>query len=219
MIALAKRWPMRAKSKRLGIHMRAIVLASVMASLFSVEAALAASVSKTYAYFSISGRTSEQLERSLLRRGPKVNGSREGHPGATELGFAGNVEYKSENGKCRVGGATYHVKAKIILPRLRRIPADADTQLYWKTLTQDIRRHEESHVIIAKNYARKLEQQLKSIRPAADCKTVEAKVAKMTDKVMAEHDAAQTSFDRIEGKSFERRMMRLLDYNLSRRDK
>ena len=69
-------------------------------------------------------------------------------------------------GYCRISEATVTVKAKVILPSWRqRGKAEQDVRLIWDTLSSDIKRHEEGHVMIAKNHARELEQKLHGARP------------------------------------------------------
>jgi predicted secreted Zn-dependent protease len=107
------------------------------------------------------------------------------------------------------------VKAHIKLPRWRRNNgASQETALIWQTLASDIKRHEESHVIIAKNYGRKIEQALEALDPQPDCDAMRAKAKTVTSRVLAAHDAAQQKFDRIEGINFEDRILRLLKYRI-----
>ena len=89
-------------------------------------------------------------------------------------------------------------------------------RLIWDTLESDIRRHEESHVVIAKNHARELEDALTEIGRQKDCATAKTRVKATTDRVLAAHDAAQERFDRIEGINFESRLLRLLKYRMER---
>jgi predicted secreted Zn-dependent protease len=179
--------------------------------------AQAASLSKTYSYFAVTGKSAEQLENSMLKRGPKVGNSRSGHPGATKLTFSGGVKYDETKRGCRVASASYHVKANVILPLWRnRHKGDESLVFVWDTLSQDIRRHEESHIVIAKNHARMIEDKARALPAAADCKVLQKKVDALTEAILAKHDAAQQQFDRIEASSFERRILRLLAYRMSR---
>lgn len=176
----------------------------------------AASLSKTYSYFSVTGKTAEQLENSLLKRGPRVANSNGGHPGATRLTFSGGVKYDESKRGCRVASASYHVKANVMLPRwLNRPKGEQGLVFVWDTLARDIKRHEESHIIIAKNHARMIEEEVVRLPPAPDCKALQKNVDALTETVMDRHDAAQRQFDRIEARGFERRMLRLLAYRLS----
>ncbi|MBO6726484.1 MAG: DUF922 domain-containing protein [Rhizobiaceae bacterium] len=179
--------------------------------------AQAASLSKTYSYFSIGGRTLDEIQTELDRRGPKLRSTGRRHPGATEMEFNTKIQYGESRGRCRVVNAEVRVKAKVILPRWRsRRRSDSETQLVWDTLSADIKRHEESHVIIAKNHARELENALKKLYPQRNCEQTAAKAKSTTDRIMAKHDAAQAKFDRVEGINFERRILRLLKYRAQR---
>lgn len=175
----------------------------------------AASLSKRYSYFTINGKTSAEIERELQRRGPKVGSTGSRHPGATEMEFRTRLEFSERGNVCSVSKATVRLKARLILPRWRqRKRAKREMAIIWDTLSADIKRHEESHVIIAKNHARELEKRLERLRTSRGCDEVERMAEKTTKEVLAKHDEAQQRFDRIEGISFERRMLRLLRYRL-----
>lgn len=181
----------------------------------SVTLAGAASVSRTYSYFSIGGSTLEDIEQELARRGPLLDSTGQRHPGATRMEFTSKVTYGDQNGTCRVVGANVAVKAKVFLPRWRkRGSADRELRLIWDTLSADIKRHEESHVIIAKNHARELEDTLKALPRQRDCARMAERVKAQTARILEKHDREQARFDRIENKGFERRLLRLLEYRL-----
>lgn len=179
----------------------------------------AASVSKSYSYFSIGGVTLEEIETELNTRGPHVNSTGRRHPGATQMEFTTRLGYTTTDRGCSITKVQVTVDAKVILPRWRyRSTASGDTALVWDTLSADIKRHEESHILIAKNHARELETELKTISRQKDCETAAARVKDVTARVLARHDAAQDRFDRIEGINFESRLLRLLQYRIDRSD-
>lgn len=175
----------------------------------------AASVSKTYSYFTIGGVTLEEIETELNTRGPHVNSTGRRHPGATQMEFTSRLGYTTTARGCSLTKVQVTLDAKVILPRWRhRSSANGDTALVWDTLSADIKRHEESHIVIAKNHARELEDQLKTIGRQKDCDTAADRAKAITDEVLARHDAAQERFDRIEGINFESRLLRLLQYRI-----
>ena len=181
----------------------------------SVSFAPAATLSKSYSYFTIGGTTLADIEQELATRGPKVNSTGRRHPGATQMEFTSKLGYTESGGRCRVTSAAVTVKAKVILPRWgKRNRADPDTRFIWDTLSADIKRHEESHVVIAKNYARDLESGLKALGRFKTCAAAAEKAKAYTTKMLAEHDAAQDRFDYVEGVNFERRLLRLLQYRM-----
>lgn len=196
--------------------MNRILLAFSLIGLTAVPAT-AANLSKTYSYFTVGGTTLDQLETELASRGPKVKSTGRRHPGATQMEFSTKISYAEAKGYCRVQKATVTVKAKVILPRWgQRGKADPDVRVIWDTLSSDIKRHEESHVVIAKNHARELEQAIMGLRRQKTCGTIADKAKATSAKILARHDKAQERFDRVEGINFERRILRLLNYRMER---
>jgi predicted secreted Zn-dependent protease len=173
---------------------------------------------KTTVYFSIGGKTAEDLDREMLRRGPvsKITGRR--HPGATQINFAGSATFVGKNGHCVIGGAKVSLTTKILLPRwANRRKADRHMALIWDTLSADIKRHEERHAEIARGHAKALEKAILALPPASNCDQLKAKVNSLSQLAMVEHDRDQQQFDRIESANFENRMARLLKYRVEAR--
>lgn len=196
--------------------MKTLALAAGLLAVLALPAQ-GASLAKTYTYFSIGGVTLEEIEQELKKRGPKLNSTGTRHPGATRMEFTTRVSYGEHNGRCRVVDAKVSVKANMILPRWsRRSRADGDTRFVWDTLSADIKRHEESHVVIARNHARMLEEELKKIRYERSCERAQEKADAIKARVLAEHDRAQDEFDRIEAINFQSRLLRLMRYRLER---
>lgn len=186
--------------------------------LLSTTGADAASVTRKYRYFPVYGTTAEQLDKSLAKHGPKLSSGGESHPGSTKIAFDARVKYKFDGKYCRVSDVYANVHATVSLPSWKnRRRASPDTVLVWDTLVKDIRRHEESHIVIARAHASKLEQQIRAMRHERDCATLRASVDKITDGVFAAHDKEQQQFDRVESINFETRFNRLLTNGLEKR--
>lgn len=194
-------------------------LSAALAALLVVSTAAPAGAelrfSKSFSYFSVGGTTAAELDGALSREGPLMKSTGARHPGATRIKFGGSVTYVSRGGKCAVGKAVVTLNTRIILPRwVNRKRANPDLALVWDTLSADIKRHEERHAEIARNYARTLESTLQNLRPQTDCTEMQALVARESEKAVAEHDKDQARFDRSEAINFDRRMIRLLQYRL-----
>lgn len=195
------------------------IVLSLLAVLASAQHAGSDTIiSKKTTYFSIGGRTADDLDREMLRRGPlsKTTGRR--HPGATMIRFNGNATFVSKGRRCHIGGARVVLSTKIILPRWsNRGKAERRLGLLWDTLASDIKRHEERHAEIARSHARNLEKQILSLPPAGDCNALKARVNRLSEQAMIDHDKDQVRFDRIEAINFEKRMSRLLQYRIAAR--
>lgn len=192
------------------------LLCALMLTLAATPAA-AANLVKTYSYFSVGGRTLDDIEKQLTKNGPEVKSTGSRHPGATQMAFTTRVSYAQTANSCRIANAQVTVKVKVILPEWRRPrKADPEVRLFWDTLSADIKRHEERHVEIAKNHARELEDALKATYPQRTCEAAKAQAAQISAAILAKHDRAQVQFDRVESVNFESRIIRLLRYRMQR---
>jgi len=198
-------------------RLRYLVSAAAILALLGSQATAETIVHKTVSYFQIGGTTAQDLDRELERRGPYTMSTGARHPGATRIRFGGDVTYVESGGRCRVGSAKVTLKTQLVLPKWKnRKRAGKDLALIWDSLSSDIRRHEERHAEIARQYARKLETSLKGLRPHRDCLAMEIKVAETTGRIIDAHDKDQMRFDRIEAANFENRMIRILNYRSKR---
>lgn len=194
---------------------RTWVFACVFA-LAIVPAAQAASLSKSYSYFTIRGKTLDEIQEQLDRRGPRLRETGRRHAGATRMEFKTHAGYRERNGRCEVTSGKVTLVARVILPRWSQRGASEDVRLVWETLAADIKRHEEAHVTIARKYAREIEAQIAAVRPQRSCALARKKVEETTDRLMRRHNAEQDRFDEVEAHNFESRLTRLLDQRMRR---
>lgn len=186
-----------------------------IALLSTMPTAEAASVFRSYSYFSVTGTTIGEIEADLQERGPELASTGTRHPGATRMEFKTRIGYQESGARCSVSQADVTIAAEVFLPRWRdRNKAQIDTILVWDTLSADIKRHEEGHVVIARTYALRMEAALLEIRNAASCDDAAARAEGTSRRLLADHDAEQARYDTIESINFESRMMRLLEYRL-----
>jgi predicted secreted Zn-dependent protease len=193
------------------------MLAGGIAILATTLVADAASVSRSYSYFSIGGQTLSEIETELQRRGPLLGSTGNRHPGATRMEFKTRIGYQEDGRRCSVSEADVRISAEVHLPRWRnRRGAQIDTALMWDTLSADIRRHEEGHIVIARTYAQRMEEALLGVRNASSCQEAAAAAEGISKRLLTEHDAEQARYDNVESINFESRMLRLLEYRLEK---
>ncbi|WP_417425605.1 DUF922 domain-containing Zn-dependent protease [Hoeflea sp.] len=172
-------------------------------------------IKKSYSYFTVGGHTAAELEAELAEHGPQISDTGVRHSGATKIKLGGSVTYQDTGSECRVKDAVVKLETHLTLPRwTNRSRADRKTVLIWDTLSSDIKRHEERHAEIARQWARKLEKALEALRPQPDCQKMAAQVDAKTKTIIDKHAADQQRFDRVEAVSFERRMSRMLRYKV-----
>lgn len=193
----------------------AFSVAFLAASLAAAGAAGAATIDERTNYFTLRGSTLAELDRELNRKGPAAGTAGDRHPGATQVSFRGRVTYAPSGSVCRVGRTDFTLKLVKILPRWSPPrSASASTVIVWRTLAQDIYRHEEDHAKIARGYVRKMESAVRNLGPRSDCRGMEAAVNATTARYLKEHERAQLQFDAVEGRDVNYRLKRLLARNI-----
>jgi predicted secreted Zn-dependent protease len=169
------------------------------------------SVTKQISYYTIEGKTADELDQALALKGPSTSASDMKHPGITKINFGGDVTFVTTDKSCKIDRINVTLSTKIELPRWKnRRRADADLALSWDALSSDIKRHEERHAEIAKQYAKKLDEALGSLGKAKTCAILQEKVTAVTQKIISEHDADQARFDVIEALNFNDRLERII---------
>jgi predicted secreted Zn-dependent protease len=193
---------------------RTIGIAFLVAAATCVNAG-AATISERTTYFAVRGSTLEQLDRELNRKGPTAGTSGDRHPGATQVSFGGRIAYAPDKRGCKVGRTSFTLKLNKILPRWNPPrSASGATVIVWRTLAQDIARHEADHAKIARSYVNRMESAVRNLGPRPTCKAMEAAVDATTARYLKEHEQAQRNFDLIEGREVNWRLKRLLDRNI-----
>ncbi|HSP25185.1 MAG TPA: DUF922 domain-containing protein, partial [Saliniramus sp.] len=173
--------------------------------------AQAGTVTQRTTYFAVKGSTLEELDRDLNRSGPYVAETGLRHPGATEVKFDGEITYKRVDGGCRVDQTNLSLTLNMTLPRWtppKRVAPE--TVLVWRTLEEDIRRHENRHADIAKEWLKRMEMAIRNLRAKPSCAAMEADVNNVTQRYLASHERAQIEFDTIEGREVNFRLRRAL---------
>lgn len=195
------------------------ILSSLAASLIAVAAGHAAEIKERTKYFIVTGTTLEELDRDLSRKGPLMSATGVRHPGATEVKFDGRVIYKPGERTCAVASTALSLSLVMTLPKWTGPKsASATTAIVWKTLADDISRHEADHARIAKMYVKKLESAVRNIQPLPTCEAMEARVNAVSARYLAEHQRAQVEFDVVEGREMTGRLKRLLSRNVRQAD-
>ena len=174
--------------------------------------AQAAKIYKIVSYYTLSGTTPAQLDKALTRNGPYLKSTGSHHPGATTISFDPRLKLVKDGRYCKVAAVSVDVHAKMSLPRWkqRSKTKSIEMALVWDTLSRDIKRHEESHIVIARAHATKIERAIKSLPYRTDCDELKQDIEKTTFNILADHDNAQKQFDRAEAVNFDHRFINLL---------
>lgn len=192
------------------------ILGSIAASCFAMLAfssnVEASTIYKNINYYTISGTTPTQLDKALTRKGPYVKNTGMHHPGATTISFKPQLKLIKQGDYCKVATVQVDVYAKMSLPRWkqRATTKSVEMALIWDTLSRDIKRHEESHIVIARAHASKIEQAVRQLPAQRECDTLRKNIEQTSAEILQSHEDAQKHFDKVEAINFEQRFTNLL---------
>ncbi|MDP3895294.1 MAG: DUF922 domain-containing protein [Mesorhizobium sp.] len=167
--------------------------------LFVSESSAKVIVKENTVYYSVSGRTGQEIYGQMTRKGPKIPGHKDHKIAATTMvtdvmkldgGVKGN--------QCVVTRADVSLKVTYRIPKWTGgKSASAATQKAWDAFLAHVWRHERRHAEIALEHARQLERGLLALRGDVrkDCKDMIAAAERLSKKTVESHHRKQDAFD------------------------
>ncbi len=171
---------------------------TAMMVMGATDYAAAARVSTSTKTYSISGKTGDQLLKSMNRRGPK-HGFLSRAIAQTAYQIDWDVQIGVERGNCRLRRATPIMKMTYTYPQ----PSDSlspEMRRRWNTFMVGVRKHELQHGAYATQMANAAERSLRGIRVANDptCRKTTALMKQRVQAVYETYEAKQIVFDQRE---------------------
>ncbi|WP_306120522.1 MULTISPECIES: DUF922 domain-containing protein [unclassified Roseitalea] len=171
----------------------------VSAVLFALTLCACTSTASTVTtrYYSVSGTTSDELDRQLRQKGPM-------HGHALAVAAIRFVPVVVRQGQTEAGcvfkTARFKVDADITLPRWRERSRsdDPDLKRAWDALSRYARAHERTHVRIAESYADKLGEAIEALPARETCEALDADAERVVRRIDRAHNAEQLAFDDAE---------------------
>lgn len=162
--------------------------------------------------YAIGGKTGDALLDQMDRRGPK-HGFLTRAIAQTGYSVDWAVDWREKAGTCRVADVEATLSITYNYPKIAgSLPPDLARR--WTRFMAGVRRHEETHGRIARQMLKAAEKSVTglSLRSDPGCRKTRAEVKKRVNRIYAEYEARQRTFDRIEhseGGNVEKLVMRL----------
>ncbi len=186
-------------------------LACVSMLIFMAPASAKLKITERTKFYNVSGKSGTQLFRSISRRGPKTR--RDGHAIATtqtDLQVR-NLRAGVKGRNCVITNVDVVVNLTYTLPRWRgNRRASAKLRKNWEKFAARVKKHEDTHGRISKEYARQLHTRLKRLkgRVSRDCRDFGKRQLRRLKRDERKFHRRHVAFDRREGRA--RSRVRLL---------
>lgn len=186
------------------VRMFGLSVAIIGASFASANAGVIVNEKKTY--YNVTGKTGEQIFKSIRDNGPStgnssLTGGSGGHAIATaefDIQFK-NVKKAIVKNRCRVTNVDLVLNVKYTYPRWKAPKgASQNMRRVWKKFSETVEWHEQQHTRIAKDYAKDYEKIIRSTRFKASTNCDEFSVASMfrVQRAAIKTTRKQKQFDR-----------------------
>lgn len=151
--------------------------------------------SVTVSYYAVNGQSLDAIDREIRKKGPRISRSRHA-VAVARIRMKPKMRFARSDDGCRVAQAKVSVDARVTLPAWtgRDVPNRSLSQA-WVNIDRYTRQHEATHVAIAFNHARRMEQALLTEVSARNCAAARKSAARIMRGGLAAHDAAQRQFD------------------------
>jgi predicted secreted Zn-dependent protease len=174
-----------------------LAIASAITLGFASIAADAKPLASTqYQYYSVNGNSALEVYKSMLARGPRVNGAK---AYAATLAQA-SQGFLIQGQSCRARDFRFKIDFLIKLPRMsneQRLPPLVRAK--WQQFSAFVKKHEETHRAIWMGCVREFESRIASLRPA-DCESIDADAARLWQKINLACDRKHQAFDAAQQK-------------------
>lgn len=152
-------------------------------------------VTLSYDYYEIEGRTAGELRQQMDRHGIRWTN------GKTYDAYTGwyvnwRYRYRVADGDCSMGTVTTTVKVEFRLPRWTEYAAGPEAlQKKWDDYMQALRHHENGHKNFGIEAAAEIERTLAELEPAGTCEALGEIANGLGRQIISEYAAAERDYD------------------------
>lgn len=165
-----------------------------------------------YVYYAISGTTPLEIYRSMLKRGPRVEGAKAYAATSAESAQSGKLQ---QGDTCHIEDYRLRIDFEIKLPRVKneKVLSSGDRSR-WQEFSRFLKKHEETHRSIWLACATELETKIRTVK-AATCAEAEKKSQSLWEATRKACSKKHDAFDAAEQKKLMQRPFVKLVYRKS----
>jgi predicted secreted Zn-dependent protease len=177
--------------------MRSIIVATSAAliAILGPSASAQPLTTTKYQYYTVSGSSAFEVYKTMLRRGPNVNGAKAYAATSAQSSQAG---FLVQGKTCRIRDYKFSIDFVIKLPRMsneKKLPQSVRTR--WQQFSAFLKKHEETHRAIWIGCAKDFETRIASLK-SGDCDNLDTQAARLWDKIRTACDRKHEAFDAAE---------------------
>jgi predicted secreted Zn-dependent protease len=163
--------------------------------LFLTTAASAApAIQEIESDYTIYGTNQQQLRNEMNNLGPEDNGRH--FDAYTHWYVEWRFNFQNDDGLCKITTVNVSVKISYTLPYWADYSnADPALKSKWDTYMSHLRSHEQNHAEHGKQAAAEIENMLRMLPPAQDCRTLETTANAQAQQIISAYNQKDKSYD------------------------
>jgi len=163
--------------------------------LYSAASKSEPKINITYKYYSIKTTSAHDLYADLNHSSPIKEHNQIFH-GRTDTNINWYFWWATDNGNCRISKVSTDVEVIYTLPKLLNESNDDKLKEIWIQWYPALVKHEENHAAHAVSIAYQIEDTIRNITPAANCKKLETLANKAGNKLIMKLHQIDAMYDK-----------------------
>lgn len=188
----------------------AIILTGMLFSLFLAVSSTPAKaqksslkISEKTKYYSINGKSAAEFAISMSKRGPYSRMHRRRAWATATRDMTYQLFHQKSKKRCKIKSVKLKLKVVYEMPKLtstRRVSKKNRSK--WKKMYGLLNKHERTHGLYYKQFARKVYKSLRQMKAARTCSDLEKNAARIVEKLAKADKKRNVDFDRRDRRNY-----------------
>ncbi|MEP1206446.1 MAG: DUF922 domain-containing protein [Rhizobiaceae bacterium] len=160
-------------------------------------------ISEKTKYYRISGKNAADFAVSMSKRGPYSRSHRRRAWATATRDMTYQLFHRKSRNRCKVKAVRLKLKVTYEMPKLASTRGVSKRhRSKWKKMYNLLNKHERTHGLYYKQFARKVYASLRKMKSAKSCSALEKKAAKIVDSLAAADKKRNVRFDRRDRRNY-----------------
>lgn len=186
-----------------GIMVLAVASTDAQAQRSSIK------INETTNFYRIKGKSAGEFAVSMSKKGPYSRQHRRRAWATATRDMTYQLYHQKSKSRCTIKAVRVRLKITYEMPKLASTRGVSKRQVRnWNRMYGLLNKHERTHGLYYKQFARKVYASLRKMKPQRNCRALERAAAKIVAKLGKEDKDRNVSFDRRDRRNY-RRMERI----------
>ncbi len=173
-----------------------IFIISIFTSISAVShASTEPSVSMNTSYYSINGKSEDEIRNNLNKKTPIFENGRK-FDAYTEWFVNWNFWWRKSSRSCAITKVKTRINIRQTFPKLKtNLPISGSLDIKWKKYMKSLLEHENGHKSLGLKAANEIKKRISNMSARSTCKKLEADANKIGNNILNKYKNLETRYD------------------------